>query len=97
MEKKQIKLFTDRGGVLIGDDNFKILIPNGYGDGHQLIVISDRIDAKNIIKDNDLNYFTCLKSKNVNVYDDANRIIENLPEGEYAIYFGKATILFVKD
>lgn len=97
MEKKQIKLLTDMGGVLIGDDNFKILIPNGYGDGHQLIVISDRIDAKNIIKDNDLNYFTCLKSTNVNIYDDENKIFEVLPEGEYAIYFGKATILFVKD
>lgn len=97
MEKKQIKLLTDIGGVLIGDDNFKILIPNGYGDGQQLIVISGRIDAKNIIKDNDLNYFTCLKSTNVNIYDDENKIIEALPEGEYAVYFGKAIILFVKD
>jgi len=97
MEKKQIKLMTDMGGVLIGDDNFKILIPNGYGDGHQLIIIGDRKNVKNIIKDNDLNYFTCLKSTTVNIYDDENQIIENLPEGEYAIYFGKATILFVKD
>ena len=97
MEKKQIKLLTDFGGVFIGNENFKILIPNGYGDGHQLIVISDRIDTNNIIKDNDLNYFTCLKTTKVNIYDDENKIIENLPEGEYAIYFGKATILFVKD
>lgn len=97
MEKKQIKLLTDMGGVLIGDDNFKILIPNGYGDGHQLIIIGDRKDVKSIINDNDLNYFTYLKSTNVNIYDDGNKIIEVLPKGDYAIYFGKATILFVKD
>lgn len=97
MEKKQIKLLTDMGGVLIGDDNFKILIPNGYGDGKQLIIIGNRKDVKSVINDNDLNYFTCLKSQNVNIYNDENQIIENLPEGDYAIYFGKATILFVKD
>lgn len=36
---KEIKIFTDMGGCLIGNEDFKILIPNGYGDGRQTIII----------------------------------------------------------
>lgn len=34
--------------------------------------------------------------KEVNIYNDEGQTIEILPEGEYAIYFGKATTVFLE-
>lgn len=48
------------------------------------------------IKENELNYFTFFEGKKVNIYDDYGKVIETVPEGEYAIWFGKATIVFAE-
>ena len=93
---KEIKIFTDMGGILVGNEDFKILIPNGYGDGRQLIIIGGGDYVEKVIKENELNYFTFFEGKEVNIYDDYGKVIETLPEGEYAIYFGKATIVFLE-
>ena len=91
---KEVKIFTDMGGVLIGNQDFKILIPNGYGDGRQTIIIGSGDYVEKVIKENELNYFTFFEGKEVNIYDDYGKVIETLPERECAIYFGKATIVF---
>lgn len=93
---KEIKIFTDMGGCLIGNEDFKILIPNGYGDGRQTIIIGSGNYVEKVIKENELNYFTFFEGKEVNIYDDYGKVIETLPEREYAIYFGKATIVFAE-
>lgn len=93
---KEIKNFTDMGGVLIGNQDFKILIPNGYGDGRQTIIIGSGTYVEKVIKENELNYFTFFEGKEVNIYDDYGKVIETLPEREYAIWFGKATIVFAE-
>ena len=51
---KEIKIFTDMGGVLIGNEEFKILIPNGYGDGRQLIIIGGGDYVEKVIKENEI-------------------------------------------
>lgn len=93
---KEIKIFTDMGGCLIGNEDFKILIPNGYGDGRQTIIIGSGDYVEKVIKENELNYFTFFEGKKVNIYDDYGKVIETLPEREYAIWFGKATIVFAE-
>lgn len=93
---KEIKIFTDMGGVMVGNQDFKILIPNGYGDGWQSIIIGSGDYVEKVIKENELNYFTFFDGKEVNIYNDEGQTIEILPEGEYAIYFGKATIVFAE-
>ena len=92
----EIKIFTDMGGVLIGNQDFKILIPNGYGDGRQTIIIGSGDYVEKVIKENELNYFTFFDGKEVNIYNDEGQTIEILPEGEYAIWFGKDTIVFAE-
>lgn len=90
------KIFTDMGGVLIGNQDFKILIPNGYGYGRQTIIIGSGTYVEKVIKENELNYFTFFEGKEVNIYDDYGKVIETLPEREYAIWFGKSTIVFAE-
>lgn len=93
---KEIRTMTDMGGVMVGNQDFKILIPNGYGDGRQTIIIGSGDYVEKVIKENELNYFTFFEGKEVNIYDDYGKKIETVPEGEYAIYFGKAIIVFVE-
>lgn len=85
---------SEIGSVLVGTKDFRVLIPNGYGDGETLIKVGTKEDFKNINKE----FWTVLDGK-FNVYEnDCNNdsdIIITL-EGRYFIYYYDGTVYFEK-
>lgn len=99
MNIKELKITTDCGGVLIGNEQFKTIVPNGYGDCRQTFIIGDYIDEKinNIVDEYDLKYWSRIEGENINLYDDDGKtILETLEKGAYAVYYGSRTIIFAK-
>ena len=43
-EQRQFKTGSDRGSVMIGNDDFQILIPNNYGDGITRVAIFEEYE-----------------------------------------------------
>lgn len=59
---------SDAGAVKVGNENFTILLPNGYGDGlTNVYVLEENEDVCNFT--NSARYFTAIEG-NFNVYDD---------------------------
>lgn len=85
---------SDCGGVLIGNENFNIVIPNGYGDGETRLFILDEnneIQLHNMAK-----FFTSFNADDIKVYaEDTSRKREiiNL-NGRYGAYFHDGIVIF---
>lgn len=81
---------SDIGGVKIGNEDFGIIIPNGFGDGETEVIITNN-DAHV-----PLSFYTSVKG-NFNIYNyDCGNTVETTLNGKYMIYSGKQTVVFVK-
>lgn len=91
-DKKAIVYRTESeaGAVMIGNDNWQILIPNGYGDGLTDVIITS------IDKTIPMNFFTAVKGEfNIYMNDDfKNKEITYRLSGEYTVYTDNGTVLF---
>lgn len=95
-DAKEYTTYSDCGGVLIGNDNFNIVIPNGYGDGETKLFILD--DNNKIQLYNMAKFFTSFNADDTKVYaEDTSRKREviNL-KGRYGAYFNDGIVIFEK-
>jgi hypothetical protein len=91
---KQFKTYSDVGGLKIGNENFSMIIPNGYGDGTTRVAIFEERYIENEFNDMMLKFFTSVKGKfNIYGYDCGNEVVKTL-EGDYNIYYGDGFIAF---
>lgn len=85
------RTISDAGAVMIGNDNFQMLIPNGYGDGLTNVVIT------NITEKIPMKYFTKIQGE-IDIYAsdnfDGRTVMHNLLIGEYEVYSENGTVLF---
>lgn len=65
---KQFTTSSDAGSVKVGNENFTVLIPNGYGDGlTNVYVLEENENICDFTKE--ANYFTRIEGT-FNIYDD---------------------------
>lgn len=90
---KQIKLYSDAGGVKVGTDNFSIIIPNGYGDGITRFAVLNEDEVNTSV----FNYFTLLEGDEINIYksDCGNTILQTL-KGRYGAYYSDGFVVLVE-
>ena len=92
--EKCLKLNSDAGGVKVGNDDFSIIIPNGYGDGITRVAIFENND---FYCDNLMTYFTLIKCERCHIYDyDCGGLPQVELNGYYSIYFYDGLVAFVK-
>lgn len=95
---------SDAGGVLVGNETFRVLIPNGYGDGATLVGVLK--DPTVVIEDSwGFRYWTSIQveeSVNIGIYDydcssgSLEDIDEYLAIGSYHIYVQPQVVIFKK-
>jgi hypothetical protein len=89
---KWISTASDAGSLKIGNDNFSILIPNGYGDGRTLYSVVNSSDFNMDM----MKYFTLIEGKfSIYSFDCGNNRIETI-EGKYQIFHSDGLVVFVK-
>lgn len=87
--------FSDAGGVLVGNEDFSVVVPNGRGDGRTKVFIGKEIP-------DGLDFFGCVKGTfNIYNYDclseeDLDKNIECKLEGRYGVYYGYGGVYFDK-
>lgn len=101
---------SDRGGVLIGNEDWQLLVPNGYGDGTTYIHIMQFKDFKEqfdyvremekIKEANKLRfwYFTLVQgSFGIYGYDATDVFSRPVTElsGDYLIYYSEKNVYFL--
>lgn len=91
---KIFKTDSEMGSVKIGNDNFSILIPNGYGDGTSRVAV---LDKEEFPVGDYLDYFTTIKGKfYIFRCDWSENVIPEQLDGEYAVYSWNGFVAFVK-
>ena len=97
--RKSNKRFVTIGGLRVGNAEFSINIPNGYGDGDTRVAFFDDYIPKkgleyNNFGVNELRYFTCLKGT-FNIYDDdCSKGYLATFSGRFGIYYRDGYIFF---
>lgn len=88
---EKLVTYSDAGSLKIGNKNFNILIPNGYGDGEtEVFIIEQNIDIP-------LRYITLVEGEvEIFDYDCANSNVVTTIKGRYQIYSENGQIVFVK-
>ena len=86
---------SDAGSVLIGNDDFTIAVPNGYGDGRHPVVICK--SSKKLAR---FNYHGFVEGKfNVYNYDCGGefggKVVKTL-DGRFGIYYLSGIVVFEK-
>lgn len=80
--------YSDAGSLKIGNEDFTILVPNGFGDGEMRYAIVDQFNS------NMANPFTLIDGKfNIYTYDCGNEIAEMI-EGKFYIYYHDGIVIF---
>lgn len=94
MGDKAEKTMSDAGGLLIGNEEFRFVIPNGVGDGGTYYAVLER----NEFNSNMMNFITsCEGEFNIYNYDcDVRDGISETIEGRFGIYNYKGLIVFVR-
>lgn len=83
----------DGGCIKIGNEQFNVHLPNGYGDGFHRIYVGTEKEIENL-RPKDSEFIGSIEGKfNVYEYDCGNEILFEL-EGCYAIFKYKGTIYF---
>lgn len=94
-DKIKYTVISDRGGILLGNDVFNVLVPNGYGDCETTVVILE--DGE--FSDSALNYFTMIEGE-FNLYmDDCHAVKENILttlKGRFFIYYKNKYVFIAK-
>lgn len=86
------KLSSDRGGVKVGNENFSVLIPNGYGDGATYFAVRNRDDFNESM----MTYFTMIEGTfNVYSYDCGKEVYTEL-SGKYLAYYYEKIVVLLK-
>lgn len=97
--EKCFKTFSDRGGVLVGNDNFQTLIRNGRGDGITRVAVlpltkfDDYRFWSNLMVDTEI-----LLDGQFNIYFDdcsINEVCRTL-NGKYTVYYYDGLVLFLE-
>ncbi|CAI3511056.1 hypothetical protein CIRMBP1315_02279 [Enterococcus cecorum] len=97
--EKCFKTFSDRGGVLVGNDNFQTLIRNGRGDGITRVAVlpltkfDDYRFWSNLMVDTEI-----LLDGQFNIYFDdcsTNEVCRTL-NGKYTVYYYDGLVLFLE-
>lgn len=88
-----IRTESDAGGLKVGNEDFSIIVPNGYGDCTMKFAI---IDEKSDV-DISMNYFTMIEGNFKVASEDTSDFFDiEIPKGRYHIYYYYKTVLFVK-
>lgn len=95
---------SDIGGVLCGNKDFSVVVPNGIGDGDTQVIICNITEYDSIRNKygNKLSFVTSLKGKfNIYIYDCCKMYDDDVVatlDGEYLVYnIGDyATVIFEK-
>lgn len=82
---KKFYTMSDAGSVRIGNGDFKILIPNGYGDGDTTVKIYYKNDEKPEFNNSD--FFTVVENYfDIFDYDCSNATPVATLQGRFAVY-----------
>lgn len=87
---------SDAGGVKIGNESFRVIVPNGYGDTDENIVaIIKESDAFN---NSAFEFWSTIEGENINIYDYdcGDTVVMKLPKGRYGIYYNDRVIILQK-
>lgn len=91
---KCIKTFSDVGSLKIGNDDFTLLIPNGYGDGEMTCYITSGIG---ISEKDGFEYFSLLSGEfNIYNYDRGDNIVHTTSDDNYHVWFGNGYVILNK-
>ena len=80
---------------MIGNEDFNIIIPNGYGDGETIVYLVDD-NVGNL--DNMANFFTSFNANDTHIYAEDTNLKKtkiNL-DGRYGAYYYDGTVIFAK-
>ena len=93
------KTFSDRGGVLVGNEDFQILVRNGQGDG------ITRVAVLPLTKLEDFDFWSNLMVEaniflegkfNIYLDDCSTEDISRELNGKYAVYYYAGLVLFLE-
>lgn len=90
---KCFKTMSDVGGVMVGNDDFSIIVPNGYGDGTTRVAVFDKGE---FYVDNLMQFFTSISGKFAIYGYDCDGAPETELDGRYGIYYYDGLVAFVK-
>ena len=103
---KIFKTTSDAGSVRIGNDYFKVLVPNGYGDGCTVVIVGEYEDEDAIAEDGG-KFWSIINGKDFSVYcsDCGNEDdVATTLSGKYYVYIlgdtkkyiNKGAVAFIK-
>ena len=88
-----VKTYSDAGGLKIGNDDFSITVPNGYGDGDMRYAVVD----KGCLNHNMLEFWTSIQGHKINIYEydcgTEEDVIETL-NGRFGVFYGYGFVVF---
>lgn len=86
--------YSDAGGLRIGNDDFSVIVPNGYGDGNMHYTIVGR----GCFNHDMLNFWCSISGKNINIYnyDCSDGSAVNSLSGRYGVFYGYGFVVFEK-
>lgn len=81
---------ADAGSVRIGNENFTVLIPNGWGDCRTSVTILDKNEK--VVKDT--KFFTSFEGQNIKIYkyDCGGDEYVTILSGRFGAYIGNKSI-----
>lgn len=95
LAEKIFKTYSDAGALKIGNKDFSILIPNGYGDGETRVAII-KLEEKKYYDLEAFRFFTSVEGT-FDIYDydcDSSGDIIQTIEGRYGIYVYEGFVVF---
>lgn len=84
---------ADAGSVRIGNDQFTILIPNGYGDGTTTVHILEREEEQP-----EARFFTSFSGKDIKIYayDCGGDAVVATISGRFGVYINDKKVYFIR-
>lgn len=88
--------FSDAGSLRIGNHDFKILIPNGYGDGKTYVHLCEKDELPNSVKPH--SFFTCFSGVDINIfeYDCGGVDVVERITGRFGVYCDNRHVYIVR-
>lgn len=91
---RQFKTEADAGSVKVGNENFSVLIPNGYGDGFTRVAIFSK---EEFLAECYMNFLTLISGTNISIYSyDCGDEVCKVINGVFAVYAKDGFVAFVK-
>lgn len=85
---KKFTTYSDAGSLKIGNENFQILIPNGYGDGKTYVHLCEKGELPDEIdKRSCRTFFASFSGNDINIYDyDCGKHVVKRISGVFGVY-----------